>query len=87
LDNAKFFDSGGRDLLSAQILGISPPIAKKQGKDVLRKVNGLIRYHFHVDPDQLSDEQYSEHWQQLKWVLDFESKRFSLKDGQNSIKL
>ena len=54
---------------------------------MLRKVNSLLRLHYKIDPEQLTDEQYSERWQELKWALDFESKRFSLKEGQNSLKL
>jgi hypothetical protein len=50
---------------------------------MLRKVNGLLRFHFKVDPDQLTDEEYSEQWQQLKWTLDFESRRFSVKEGES----
>lgn len=83
----KFFDRGGNEVLSSQILSISSPITKKPGKDVLRKVNALLRYHFKIDPEELTDEQYSERWQELKWAIDFESKRFSLKDGQNTLKL
>jgi hypothetical protein len=42
----------------------------------------LIRFHFGADPDEMTDEQFAERWQELRWVLAFESKRFSLKDEE-----
>jgi len=54
---------------------------------VLRKISALLEYHFKIDPDKLTDEEFSEKWQRLKWVLAFESERFSLKDGQNTLTL
>lgn len=43
----------------------------------MRKVDALLRFHFKVDPDTLSLEQYSELWQQLKFALEFESRRYN----------
>lgn len=52
------------------------------GEDILRKINGLLSYHFHItNPEKLTDEEYSEKWQQLKWVLAFEARRFSGESG------
>lgn len=52
------------------------------GEDILRKINGLLSYHFHIPyPEKLNDEEYSEKWQQLKWVLGFEARRFSGEAG------
>jgi len=87
VDCLKFFDGGSNKVLSSQVLSISPPIATATGKDLLRKANALLRFHFKVDPEQLSDEQFSELWQQLKWALHFESKRFNLKDGKNTLQI
>ena len=87
MDFAKFFDSGGNEVLSSNILSISKPIAVKAGKDLLRKANALLRFHFKIEPEQLTDEQYSERWQELKFALHFESKRFNLKDGKNTLQL
>ena len=73
----QFFDSGGNSLLGAQFLTLAPPIARKEGKDLLRKANALLRYHFKIDPEYLSDEQFAERWQELKWALEFETLRHS----------
>jgi hypothetical protein len=48
---------------------------------MLRKVDALLRFHFKVDPDTLSVYQYAELWQQLKFALDFEGRRFN-NDGK-----
>jgi hypothetical protein len=53
------------------------PIARLEGRDILRKANALLRYHFKIEPEQLTDEQFSERWQELKWVLEFENQRYS----------
>lgn len=39
-----------------------------EGEDTIRKVNALIRYFFHVDPDPLDDDAYAQMWQELVWV-------------------
>lgn len=86
MDTAKFSASGGNEVLSS-VLSISDPINVKPGKDLLRKANALLRFHFKIEPEQLTDEQYSERWQELKFALHFESKRFNLKDGKNTLQL
>jgi hypothetical protein len=50
------------------------------GGDLIRKYNALLSYHFKIpDPENLSDEVYSEKVAQLVWVLAFENKRFNAK--------
>ena len=36
-----------------------------------------MRYHLKINPDLLTDEEWSERYQELKWVLDFEYKRLN----------
>jgi hypothetical protein len=51
---------------------------------MVRKINALLSYHFHIPhPEELADEVWADKWQQLKWVLKFESKRHS---GDASVK-
>lgn len=53
------------------------------GDDMVRKINGLLSYHFHLPhPEELPDDVWVEKWQQLKWVLHFENKRHS---GEGSV--
>lgn len=78
----QFFASGGYEILS-----IAKPVASKAGKQILRKASALLEYHFKIDPDKLTDEEFSEKWQRLRWVLDFESQRFSLSEDQKTIKI
>jgi hypothetical protein len=42
----------------------------------------LIKYHFSIDASKLSDEEFYENWKQLKWVVNFEVKRKSQKEGE-----
>jgi len=44
-------------------------------------MNALIRFYFKVDPAELSDEQFAICWNDLKFVLDFESER----NGQKAL--
>ena len=81
MESAKFSESGGADLLD-----VTKPISSKKGNDILRKANALIRFHLKIDPDVLTEEKFSEVWQGLRYALDFESKRHSLKEGE-SLKL
>jgi hypothetical protein len=46
-----------------------------KGVDLIRKVNALLRYHFKINPDELTDDEWCERYQELKWVLKFEFKR------------
>ena len=34
----------------------------------------MLRYHFKIDPDTLSDEDFSMRWHELVWVLKNQSK-------------
>lgn len=77
----KFSKSGG-----CEILDLSPAIKTGKDLELLRKVSALIRYHFKIDPDKLTDIEFSEMWQQLKYALHFESKRLS-GDGKTDIHL
>jgi hypothetical protein len=77
LEVVKFFNSGGSEVLS-----IAKPISSKQGDQILRKANALIRFHLKIDPDELTEEKFSEVWQGLRFALEFESKRHSLKEGE-----
>ena len=71
----KFSKSG-----SDEILNIVRPINTGKNKDLFRKANALIRFHFKIDPDKLSDAEFSEIWQQLVFALDFESRRYTSGD-------
>lgn len=79
---AKFSERGGEEVLS-----LSPPIDTKPGRHFLRKVDALLRFHFKIEPTGLSDQQYSELWAQLKFALDFESRRNSANDNGEKIYL
>ncbi len=35
----------------------------------IRQINALLRYHFKIDPDILSDEEWAMRWNELEWVL------------------
>jgi hypothetical protein len=37
--------------------------------DAIAQMDGLLRFYFKVDPDKLSDEEFSQRWAQLNWVL------------------
>jgi len=65
---------------------LAPNINKAKGIDLIRKVSALIEYHFKIDPDSLTDLQFSEKWQRLKFALDFEDRRVST-DGKKEIHL
>ena len=41
----------------------------------IRKINALLRFHFKMDPDLLSDEEWAISWEDLKWALENEAKR------------
>ncbi|WEK18177.1 MAG: hypothetical protein P0Y49_15405 [Candidatus Pedobacter colombiensis] len=52
------------------------------GEDLILKINSLIWYHLKINPGQLNDQDYFEAWRWLQWAMSFESKRYSLKDGE-----
>jgi hypothetical protein len=52
-----------------------------QGADLIRKINGLLQYHYKIDPNTLSDDEWCWKWKELKWVLSFETKRIDAKDN------
>lgn len=37
--------------------------------DHLRKMNAMLRFHFKIDPDALSDEEFAMRWHELVWIL------------------
>lgn len=78
----KFSEGGGEEVLT-----LAPPINKKAGLDILRKINALLRFHFKVQPELLTDTEYSALWQELKFALDFESRRNSATDNNQKIEL
>ena len=44
----------------------------------------MLSYHFKIPhPEQLTNEEWAEKWQQLKFVLWFEAKRHDAKPGEN----
>ena len=71
MEVVKFSESGG-----SEILNLCPAINAKKGKDLLRKASALIRFHFKINPENLSDAEFSELWQELRFALDFESRRY-----------
>lgn len=44
-------------------------------EDEIRKIDALLRYHFHLDPSQLSDDEWAMRWNELKWVREQEAKK------------
>jgi hypothetical protein len=42
-------------------------------------VSALIAYHLKIDPDKLSDLEFSKKWQELKFAWEFENKRANAK--------
>lgn len=68
-----------------EILTLKAAIPDKKGKDLPRKISALLRFHFKVNPDDLTDSEYSELWQQLQWVLNFESRRNSADSSNQQI--
>ena len=53
-------------------------ISDQDGADELRKMSALIRFHFKIDPDTLSDNAFAKLWGDLRFCLDFENKRNAL---------
>ena len=48
-----------------------------------RKMSALIRYHFKINPDQLSDFEFAKLWNDLEFVLQYENKRMGFGDPEN----
>ena len=43
----------------------------------------MLSFHFKIqDPEKLTNEEWAEKWQQLKWVLWFDAKRHDAKPGE-----
>lgn len=42
--------------------------------DWIRKVNAQLRYYFHLNPDELTDEEWAMAWKELEWVRSEEAK-------------
>ena len=53
-------------------------INNEEGADEIRKMSALIRFHFKINPDDLSDSDFSRTWNDLRYCLDFENKRNAL---------
>ena len=34
----------------------------------------MLRYYFHLDPDQLTDDEWAARWEELQWVREQEKK-------------
>lgn len=32
----------------------------------------MLRYYFHLDPEKLSDEEWTARWQELRWIREEE---------------
>jgi hypothetical protein len=43
-------------------------------------MSALIRFHFKIDPDPLDDYQFARLWNDLKYCLDYEAKRFGMQE-------
>lgn len=50
-------------------------ISRVSGEDEFKKINAQLRYHFKIDPDLLSDEDWLKRWDELKFAIEEESKR------------
>jgi hypothetical protein len=43
-------------------------------------MSALIRFHFKIDPDQLNDYDFAKLWNDLKYCLEHEAKRFGMSE-------
>lgn len=50
---------------------------KNDNVDEFRKMSALIRFHYKVDTDNLSDNEFAKLWWDLRYCLDFENKRYN----------
>jgi len=53
----------------------------EKGGGELWQWESLLRYHFKVDPDSLTDADFFNLCAQLRYVIKSEQKRFSITDG------
>jgi hypothetical protein len=61
----------GRDNLTKK-KQLEEVIEKHKGmmeNDAIAQMDGLLRFYFKIDTDSLSDEEFSQRWAQLNWVL------------------
>ena len=75
-----FLKSISRPIME-RALGLIMPITgapKLITADEIRKMSALIRFHFKINPDDLSDSDFSRTWNDLRYCLDFENKRNAL---------
>lgn len=35
----------------------------------VRQISALLRYYFHLNPDELNEVEFYERWAELEWVL------------------
>lgn len=52
-------------------------VSELDTEDELRKRNALLRYHFHLNPDLLSDDEWAQRWGELEWVLKQEANKIT----------
>jgi hypothetical protein len=53
---------------------------------MVRKINSLLSFYFKIQsPELLTDQEWSEKWKQLKWVLWFDAERHSGTSGKLEI--
>lgn len=38
-------------------------------------MNALLRFYFKIDPEELTDIKFAKRWNELRFALEFESKR------------
>lgn len=50
-------------------------ISNDDNEDEVKKVNALLRFYFKIDPSELSDEDWFNRWDELKFALKFEGNR------------
>ncbi len=44
----------------------------------------MLSYHFKIPhPEQLTNEEWGDKWQQLRWVLWYEAKRYNAKPDES----
>lgn len=43
----------------------------------MKRINSLLSFYLHINPDELTDEEWCKKWGQLRYALEFDQQRFS----------
>ena len=43
----------------------------------MERINALLSFYLHVNPDELTDEEWAKSWGRLQYALKFDQQRFS----------